>query len=150
MASNVPNPLQHSRTCLCLAQKELNKYALDKLAIVLTEDPAKIDNSVLMSKLFSTKVMAKELVATERKLHLFNRFNRAETNFQGCLLINFINAHLSTLLLVNNLKHSNNKDIAPLNLALTTFKVREELEQHIANKTLTEWHVSVAPAVSYV
>ncbi|EDW58868.1 gem-associated protein 5 [Drosophila virilis] len=113
----LPNSfLAHSRTCLCLAQKELNKYALDKLAIVLTEDPAKIDNSVLMSKLFSTKVMAKELVATE----------------------------------LNNLKHSNNKDIAPLNLALTTFKVREELEQHIANKTLTEWHVSVAPAVSYV
>ncbi|EDW08234.1 protein rigor mortis [Drosophila mojavensis] len=116
-AQSAPNTfLSHSRTCLCLAQKELNKSALEKLAIVLTEDAAKIDKSVLMSKLFSTKVMAKELVATE----------------------------------LSNLKQSNNKDIAPVNLAVTTFKLREELEQHIANKTLNEWHISLAPAVSYV
>ncbi|XP_039479963.1 protein rigor mortis [Drosophila santomea] len=107
--------LTHSRTCLCLTQKELNKSALEKLAIVLTEDAAKIDKSVLMSKLFSTKVMAKELIAAE----------------------------------LTNLKHSNTKDIAPLCLAMSTFKLREELEQHMANKTLTEWHLSVAPSVSF-
>ncbi|XP_016930052.3 gem-associated protein 5 [Drosophila suzukii] len=107
--------LTHSRTCLYLTQKELNKSALEKLAIVLTEDAAKIDKSVLMSKLFSTKVMAKELIATE----------------------------------LTNLKHSNTKDIAPLCLAISTFKLREELEQHMANKTLTEWHLSVAPSVSF-
>ncbi|XP_052840354.1 LOW QUALITY PROTEIN: protein rigor mortis [Drosophila gunungcola] len=107
--------LTHSRTCLYLAQKELNKSALEKLAIVLTEDAAKIDKSVLMSKLFSTKVMAKELIATE----------------------------------LTNLKQSNTRDIAPLCLALSTFKLREELEQHMANKTLTEWHLSVAPSVSF-
>ncbi|EDW02428.1 GH19896 [Drosophila grimshawi] len=110
------NFLAHSRTCLCLTQKELNKSALQKLAIVLTEDAAKIDKAVLMSKLFSTKVMAKDLIATE----------------------------------LTNLKHSNNKDIAPLCLAVSTFKVRDELQQHIDNKTLNEWHVSVAPSVSFV
>ncbi|XP_060660494.1 LOW QUALITY PROTEIN: protein rigor mortis [Drosophila nasuta] len=110
------NFMAHSRTCLCLTQKELNKYALEKLAVVLTEDAAKIDKSVLMSKLFSTKVMAKDLIATE----------------------------------LNNLKQSNNKDIAPLCLTVSTFKVRDELQQHIENKTLNEWHLSLAPAVSYV
>ncbi|KAH8371286.1 hypothetical protein KR093_006792 [Drosophila rubida] len=110
------NFMAHSRTCLCLTQKELNKYALEKLAIVLTEDAAKIDKSVLMSKLFSTKVMAKDLIATE----------------------------------LTNLKQSNNKDIAPLCLSVSTFKVRDELQQHIENKTLNEWHLSLAPAVSYV
>ncbi|KAH8373016.1 hypothetical protein KR009_010268 [Drosophila setifemur] len=109
------NFLTPSRTCLYLAQKELNKSALDKLAIVLTEDAAKIDKAVLMSKLFSTKVMAKELIATE----------------------------------LTNLKQSNTKDIAPLCLAMSTFKLREEVEQHMANKTLTEWHLSVAPSVSF-
>ncbi|XP_017073187.1 protein rigor mortis [Drosophila eugracilis] len=107
--------LTHSRSCLYLTQKELNKSALEKLAIVLTEDPAKIDKSVLISKLFSTKVMAKELIAKE----------------------------------LTNLKQSNTKDIAPLCLAISTFKLREELEQHMANKTLTEWHLSVAPSVSF-
>ncbi|KAL7735071.1 hypothetical protein ACLKA6_000840 [Drosophila palustris] len=110
------NFLGHSRSCLCLTQKELNKHALEKLAIVLTEDAAKIDKDVLMSKLFSTKVMAKDLIATE----------------------------------LTNLKHSNNKDIAPLCLSVATFKVHDELKQHIENKTLNEWHVSLAPTVSYV
>ncbi|XP_034477563.1 protein rigor mortis isoform X1 [Drosophila innubila] len=110
------NFLGHSRSCLCLTQKELNKHALEKLAIVLTEDAAKIDKDVLMSKLFSTKVMAKDLIATE----------------------------------LTNLKHSNNKDIAPLCLSVATFKVHDELKQHIENKTLTEWHISLAPTVSYV
>lgn len=51
---------------------------------------------------------------------------------------------------VTNLKHSNNKDIAPLCLAVSTFKLRDELQQHIESKTLNEWHISVAPSVSYV
>lgn len=53
-------------------------------------------------------------------------------------------------LAVTNLKLSNNKDIAPLCLAVSTFKLRDELQQHIENKTLNEWHLSVAPSVSYV
>ncbi|KAH8257917.1 hypothetical protein KR038_002991 [Drosophila bunnanda] len=114
-SSNPPESLLHSRTCLYLAGKELNKSALEKLAIVLTEDAAKIDKSVLMSKLFSTKVTAKKLISIE----------------------------------LNNLKQSNTKDISPLSLVISTFKLREELEEHMANKTLTEWHLSVAPSVSF-
>ncbi|KAH8373780.1 hypothetical protein KR200_008154 [Drosophila serrata] len=115
-SNNPPESLLiHSRTCLYLAGKELNKSALEKLAIVLTEDAAKIDKSVLMSKLFSTKVTAKKLISIE----------------------------------LNNLKQSNTKDIAPLSLFISTFKLREELEEHMANKTLTEWHLSVAPSVSF-
>ncbi|BFG06122.1 protein rigor mortis [Drosophila madeirensis] len=106
----------NTRTCLYLAHKDLNKNALGKLAIVLTEDAEKIDKSVLLSKLFGTKAMAKELIETE----------------------------------LTNLKHSNSKDIAPLCLTISTFKLREELEEHIANKTLTEGHLAVAPSVSYV
>lgn len=52
---------------MCLTQKELNKSALEKLAIVLTEDAAQIDKEVLVSKLFSTKVIAKDLIAMECK-----------------------------------------------------------------------------------
>ncbi|XP_017146579.1 protein rigor mortis [Drosophila miranda] len=105
-----------TRTCLYLAQKDLNKNALGKLAIVLTEDAEKIDKSVLLSKLFGTKAMAKELIEME----------------------------------LTNLKQSNSKDIAPLCLTISTFKLRKELEEHIANKTLTEGHLAVAPSVSYV
>ncbi|KAH8260985.1 hypothetical protein KR044_001584 [Drosophila immigrans] len=129
------NFMAHSRTCLCLTQKELNKYALEKLAVVLTEDAAKIDKSVLMSKLFSTKVMAKDLIATECK--------SSDNNYK-IFVIN-LNA-----ISVTNLKQSNNKDIAPLCLSVSTFKVRDELQQHIDNKSLNEWHLSLAPAVSYV
>ncbi|KAH8290425.1 hypothetical protein KR054_002817 [Drosophila jambulina] len=114
-SKNPPESLLHSRTCLYLAGKELNKSALEKLAIVLTEDAAKIDQSVLMSKLFSTKVTAKKLISIE----------------------------------LNNLKQSNTKDISPLSLVISTFKLREELEEHMAKKTLTEWHLSVAPSVSF-
>ncbi|XP_022228177.2 protein rigor mortis [Drosophila obscura] len=106
----------NNRTCLYLTHKDLNKNALAKLAIVLTEDAVKIDKSVLLSKLFGTKVMAKELIEAE----------------------------------LTNLKHSNSKDIAPLCLTISTFKLRKELEEHIANKTLTEGHLAVAPSVSYV
>ncbi|KAH8279309.1 hypothetical protein KR026_006088 [Drosophila bipectinata] len=105
----------HSRTCLFLATKELNKSALEKLAIVLTEDAAKIDKSVLLSKLFGTKVMAKDLICKE----------------------------------LTNLKHSDTPDIAPLCLSISSFKLREELLQHMHNHTLTEWHLSLAPAVSF-
>ncbi|KAH8253018.1 hypothetical protein KR032_003203 [Drosophila birchii] len=115
-SNNPPESLLiHSRTCLYLAGKELNKNALEKLAIVLTEDAAKIDKSVLMSKLFSTKVTAKKLISIE----------------------------------LNNLRQSNAKDISPLSLVISTFKLREELEEHMAKKTLTEWHLSVAPSVSF-
>ncbi|KAH8301726.1 hypothetical protein KR059_010024 [Drosophila kikkawai] len=115
-SNNPPESLLiHSRTCLYLAGKELNKSALEKLAIVLTEDAAKIDKSVLISKLFSTKVTAKKLISIE----------------------------------LSNLKQSNTKDISPLSLVISTFKLREELEEHMANKTLTEWHLSVAPSVSF-
>uniref|UniRef100_B4MQ57 GK21827 n=2 Tax=Drosophila willistoni TaxID=7260 RepID=B4MQ57_DROWI len=111
-----PNVLGHSRTCLYLVQKELNRDALEKLSIVLTEDSSKIDQSVFISKLFSTKVVAKDLVVSE----------------------------------LTNLKQTNKKDIGPLCLAVSTFKLREELEQHMANQTLNEWHLSLAPSVSFV
>ncbi|XP_030379613.1 protein rigor mortis [Scaptodrosophila lebanonensis] len=109
------NFLAHSRTSLYLTQKELNRSPLEKLAVVLTENSANIEQSVLVAKLFSTKVVAKELLATE----------------------------------LQNLKSSDNKGIAPLWLITANFKLRDELEQHINNKTLTEWHLSLAPSVSY-
>ncbi|XP_068146826.1 LOW QUALITY PROTEIN: protein rigor mortis [Drosophila tropicalis] len=108
--------LGNSRTCLYLVQKEINRDALEKLAIVLTEDSSKIDKSVFISKLFSTKVVAKDLLASE----------------------------------LTNLKQTNKKDIGPLCLAVSTFKLREELEQHMANQTLNEWHLSLAPSVSFM
>ncbi|KAH8280474.1 hypothetical protein KR018_007934 [Drosophila ironensis] len=126
--------LSHSRTCFYLAQKELNKSALEKLAIVLTEDADKIDKSVLISKLFSTKVMAKNLIASESRLAHQKRAA----------------AGLTTSISVNNLRQSNTKDIGPLCLSVSTFTLREELEKHMENRTINEWHVSLAPSVSFV
>lgn len=116
-----------------LTTKEINKDSLDKLIFLLDSSHGK--QRLLGPKLFGTKTDAKRVLEEESESNTF---------------ISYCFNKLILIFSVRNQQTSDSKSISNILTYQVNTNLQQEIVKRIETKSLTEWHVSLAPSVSFM